>query len=140
MLIQANASAAVPLRATESMSPYAAITAGAIGSPARKASTDMVGSDVASNGSARPMTRRNVEIRSSRSGGPVARAPAISPPTRLPPAKSASGMLPSSAPPWPSAKAGIPTSVPPNPSPMQAASRMIVRTPGDSRAPRMDRT
>src|SRR5687768_12008613 len=85
VLIHANASAAVPRRATESIRPYAAITAGAIGKPARNASTVIVGSEPASRGRASPAARRNAEIRSSRRGCPVARAPAISPPTRLPP-------------------------------------------------------
>ena len=59
----------------------------------------MLGSDHPRSGSARPNASTTAERRSIGSGGNVTRAPATSPPTRLPPAKSESGMLPSSAPP-----------------------------------------
>ena len=59
----------------------------------------MLGSDHPSSGSAMPTTSSSEEKRSRRTGDTVTCAPAMSPPTRLPHANSARGMLPSSAPP-----------------------------------------
>ena len=98
----------------------------------------MLGSDHPSSGSAMPTTSNSEEKRNRRTGDTVTCAPAMSPPTRLPHGEQREGNASELGAAVIFGEGGKPDLGRAEPTPRHAERLMMVMTPRDSSAPRID--